>query len=96
MTDSEREITKDLIDRGLAPYIITKKDRILFAQQLDEERERDDEDIGVGRPAGPNEAEERGFDRTRDVDNGDYGDLPDRRNEDRDDGDYNDDEEDRY
>lgn len=96
MTDSEREITKDLIDRGLAPYIITKKDRILFAQQLDQERERDDEDIGVGRPAGPNEAEERGFDRMQDVDNGDYGDLPDRQDEDRNDGDYNDDEEDRY
>ena len=96
MSDSEREITKDLIDRGLAPYIINKKDRILFAQQLDQERERDDEDIGVGRPAGPNEAEERGFDRMQDVDNGDYGDLPDRQDEDRDDGDYNDDEEDRY
>jgi len=97
MSDSEREITKDLIDRGLAPYIINKKDRILFAQQLDQERERDDEDIGVGRPAGPNEAEERGFDERQDGGDGNYGDdPPEGRNEDRDDGDYNDDEKDRY
>ena len=88
MTDSEREITKDLIDRGLAPYIITKKDRILFARQLDEERERNDKDTGVGLPVGPNEAEERGFDQTQDVgDDGNHGDLPDRQNEDGDDDD---------
>lgn len=97
MTDSEREITKDLIDRGLAPYIITKKDRILFARQLDEERERNDEDVGVGLPVGPNEAEERGFDQTQDVgDDGNHGDLPDRQNEDRDDGYYDNDEDARY
>jgi len=34
MTDTEREITKDLIDRGLAPTIITREDRALFAKEM--------------------------------------------------------------
>jgi hypothetical protein len=48
MTDADREITKELVDRGLAPYIITKQDRVLFAREVAEEQE--EEDIGVGRP----------------------------------------------
>lgn len=96
MTDSEREITKDLIDRGLAPYIITKKDRILFARQLDEERERNDEDVGVGLPVGTYE-QETGFEVTEDrMHDGNYGDLPDRQDEERDDGYYDNDEDARY
>ena len=50
MTDADREITKELVDRGLAPYIITKQDRILFAREVAEEQEEKDEDVGVGRP----------------------------------------------
>ena len=50
MTDADREITKELVDRGLAPYIITKQDRVLFAREVAEEQEEKDEDIGVGRP----------------------------------------------
>ena len=34
MPDAQREITKTLIDRGLAPYLITKSDRELFVQEL--------------------------------------------------------------
>ena len=49
MTDADREITKELVDRGLAPYIITKQDRILFAKEVAEER-ADEEETGVGRP----------------------------------------------
>jgi hypothetical protein len=49
MTDADREITKELVDRGLAPYIITKQDRVLFAREVAEEQE-EKEDIGVGRP----------------------------------------------
>ena len=67
MTDADREITKELIDRGLAPYIISTQDRILFAKEMEEkEREREDEDVGVGRTAddselgGPPTLEDRG------------------------------------
>ena len=49
MTDADREITKELVDRGLAPYIITKQDRILFARQVGEQQQ-ENEDVGVGRP----------------------------------------------
>lgn len=48
MTDADREITKDLMDRGLAPYIITTQDRILFAKELGEQQETET-DTGVGR-----------------------------------------------
>ena len=53
--DADREITKDLIARGLAPYIITKGDRILFAKEVAEELKEDelppeDEEIGAGQP----------------------------------------------
>ena len=48
MTDADREITKDLIDRGLAPYIISTKDRILFAKEVGAEEDAVDPDLGVG------------------------------------------------
>jgi len=60
MTDADREITKELVDRGLAPYIITKQDRILFAKEVAEEKRTEEEETGVGRP----------------VDYQDQGDLP--------------------
>jgi len=34
MPDAQREITKNLIDRGLAPYLITKDDRESFVREL--------------------------------------------------------------
>ena len=37
MTDSDREITKQLLDRGLAPFIVTVADRDMFAQQLQDQ-----------------------------------------------------------
>jgi hypothetical protein len=37
MTDSDREITKQLLDRGLAPFIVTVSDRDMFAKQLQDE-----------------------------------------------------------
>lgn len=37
MTDSDREITKQLLDRGLAPFIVTVADRDMFARELQEQ-----------------------------------------------------------
>jgi hypothetical protein len=69
MTDSQRQITKDLLDRGMAPYIITKKDRDTFAAQLEREIEPLMEpDVGVGAPR------DLPDDDDRNVDQGDYGD----------------------
>ena len=48
MPDAEREITKDLMDRGLAPYVIKTQDRILFAKEVAGEQEKEDTDVGVG------------------------------------------------
>jgi hypothetical protein len=50
MTDTEREITKDLIDRGLAPTIITREDRELFAKEMAQTEYVEDPEVGVGRP----------------------------------------------
>lgn len=50
MTDTEREITKDLIDRGLAPTIITREDRALFAREMAQTEIVEDPEVGVGRP----------------------------------------------
>jgi hypothetical protein len=50
MTDTEREITKDLIDRGLAPTIITREDRALFAREMAQTEYVEDPEVGVGRP----------------------------------------------
>jgi hypothetical protein len=70
MTDTDREITKELIDRGLAPTIITRDDRMLFAREVaGTEQEEDDTEVGVGRPVDyqdqgdlpvPGDVEERG------------------------------------
>jgi len=71
MTDSQRQITKDLLDRGMAPYIITNEDRDVFAQQLQRELEpllEADVDVGVGAPRDAPD------DDDRNADQGDYGD----------------------
>jgi hypothetical protein len=53
-TDMEREILTDLLRIGMAPYIITNRDREVFAQQAERLRraidDMGDEDIGVGQP----------------------------------------------
>jgi len=83
MDDSQREVTKMMLDIGIAPYIITNEDRELFAREYkytDPEAEYDRmmADADLDRP-------EEGFynvDNTEDglpmddnvpVDNGDYG-----------------------
>ena len=69
MTDADREITKELVDRGLAPYIISTTDRILFAKEL-KEQEQENEEIGVGRTIDDDD-----FETTEDlVTRGQYGD----------------------
>jgi hypothetical protein len=55
MTDSDRDITKQLMDRGLAPFIVTVADRDLFATQLrdqmgsaaDRGEDYDEEEVGA-------------------------------------------------
>ena len=58
MTDSDRDITKQLMDRGLAPFLVTVSDRDMFATQLrdqmgsaaDRGEDYEEEEIG-GDPA---------------------------------------------
>jgi hypothetical protein len=92
MNDTEREVTKMLLDIGIAPYIITNEDRELFATEYkipDPEAEYNEAaaEQDIDRP-------EEGYNADRDVDedgaapvvNGieqevDHGDYGDRRNE---------------
>lgn len=79
MTDSQRQITKDLLDRGMAPYIITNEDRDIFAQQLERELiPLTEDDLGVGAPRGDPDGDDYN------VDEGDYGDHMARGNRERD------------
>lgn len=92
MNDTEREVTKMLLDIGIAPYVITNEDREIFAAEYklpDPEAEHSEivAEQDIDRP-------EEGYNAQRDVDedgvapnvNGqemevDYGDYGDRRNE---------------
>jgi hypothetical protein len=78
MTDSQRQITKDLLDRGMAPFIITNIDRDAIAAQLERELAPLQEDIGVGAPRDAPEEDEYV------ADEGDYGDHMPRGNRERD------------
>lgn len=94
MNDSEREITKKLLDIGIAPYIITNSDRDLFKQEYNIKEENDVFANGIVDDNRP----EEGYNDTRDyeddnepvaangqpmnVDNGDYGDMATRDNND--------------
>jgi hypothetical protein len=100
MPDQEREVTKQLLDIGLAGYIITNEDRRIFAKEQeivdqDEETLRGIRDMDENMP-------EDGHNANRDVEDGqapfgengreletDYGDYGDRA--DRDTGDYGED-----
>ena len=84
MTDMEREITRDLLDKGLAPYITTNKDRELWSKQLERELDiRDDEVFDVdadiaGREEGvglAHDFEDQGEVPVEGADNGNYGDY---------------------
>jgi hypothetical protein len=73
MTDSQRQITKDLLDRGMAPHILTNADRDVYAAQIERELEplvnvEVDVDTGVGAPRDAPDDDEFN------VDEGDYGD----------------------
>jgi hypothetical protein len=90
MNDSEREITKKLLDIGIAPYIITNSDRDLFKREYNIKEENDVFANGI---VDENQPEE-GYNDNRDyeddnqpvaangqamnVDNGDYGDMAQR------------------
>jgi hypothetical protein len=81
MTDSQRQITKDLLDRGMAPHILTNADRDLFASQLERELiplAEPDIDTGVGAPRDAPD------DDDRNADQGDYGDHMAQGNRERD------------
>ena len=81
MTDSQRQITKDLLDRGMAPYIITNADRDVFSAQIERELgplEETEPDVGVGAPRDSPD------DDDRNADEGDYGDHMAQGNRERD------------
>jgi hypothetical protein len=75
-TDDDREVTQQLLQIGVAPYIITNKDRDIFAREaerLQQEFRLVDTEVGVGVP---NDYEEQGdFGGFDAPDRGDYGDY---------------------
>jgi len=100
MPDQEREVTKQLLDIGLAGYIITNDDRRIFAKEQ-EIVDQDEETLHRLRDMDENMPEE-GHNASRDVEDGaapigetgqpletDFGDYGDRA--DRDKGDYGED-----
>jgi hypothetical protein len=75
-TDQEREVIGDLLRVGLAPYIITNRDRAIFAQEaeaLTRQVRTEEEDEGVGLPRDYNDQGESNA--AAGVDFGDYGDY---------------------
>jgi len=76
MPDAEREITKDLMDRGLAPYVIKTQDRILFAKEVAGEQEKEDADVGVGQTVDEDDQDRRVLPAGEDIaTRGQYGDF---------------------
>jgi hypothetical protein len=90
MNDNEREITKKMLDIGIAEFIITNRDRELFVQEYGV---RENADVLAEGMVDANRPEE-GYNNTRDyeddnepvaqngqtmnVDTGDYGDMAQR------------------
>jgi hypothetical protein len=62
MNDTEREITKKLLDIGIAPYIITNQDREMFSKELNIREEADTLATGIVDENQPAE----GYNDTRD------------------------------
>ena len=100
LPDAQRELRKELIDRGLAPYIITRDDRESFVAQLQvelipveqplsEENQPDvaEEDINRDRDIGEQGAVPEANGQELQYDYGDYGDLR-ARQVDAEEGDY--------
>ena len=101
LPDAMRELKKELIDRGLAPYIITRDDREIFVEELEAEREIPevevevpenefdvaDEDVNRDRDVGPQGEVPEANGRELETDYGDYGDLR-ARQADAEEGDY--------
>jgi hypothetical protein len=100
LPDAQRELRKELIDRGLAPYIITRDDREVFVTQLEaqmqlptvevEEVERTDiapEDMNIDRDVGAQGEVPEANGQPLEYDYGDYGDMR-ARQEDAEEGDY--------
>lgn len=82
LPDAQREITKVLIDKGLAAYLITKEDREIFSKELQDRMtveappRLEDDDENEDRDVGPQgEVPEVGGVELQD----DYGDYGDRR-----------------
>lgn len=78
-SDSEREVVRDLLELGLAPYIMTNKDRGIFAREAERlqdilvvEEEEVDVEQGVGMARDLHDDGEENEDVG--VDHGDYGD----------------------
>jgi hypothetical protein len=76
LPDAQREITKMLIDKGIAPYLITRADREMFASELQNEMKQVDVFV---QPIPETELREEGVTRedaneTRDV--GPQGEVP--------------------
>jgi len=72
MPDAQREITKTLIDRGLAPYLITRDDREMFMLEL--QREIEDVAPKVGEDVAAADLPDEGLNVDRDV--GAQGEVP--------------------
>ena len=64
LPDAQREITKVLIDKGLASYLITKEDREIFSKELQDR-------MTVEAPPRMEDAEEVEFDVAADDENED-------------------------
>jgi hypothetical protein len=91
LPDAQREITKMLIDRGLAAYLITKDDREVFLKEMQEKLEREtvpqqdeevppeqmpDEGLNVERFTGAQGEVPEVDGQELQADYGDYGDAP--------------------
>jgi hypothetical protein len=81
MTDADREITKELVDRGLMTAMITKEDRRKFAKKVAEQEAKENDEIGVGRPVDYEDQGEVPITDDR-VEDGNYGDYSNAANND--------------
>jgi hypothetical protein len=79
MPDAQREVTKQLIDLGLAPYLITKSDRESFMKELQAqvdiiEPPTDNPIVAPGQEVPPEDVPEEGLHDERDI--GPQGEVP--------------------
>jgi hypothetical protein len=75
MSDVERDITKQLLDRGLVPFLITREDRELFAKKQEEETVEEEDIENIQRIDGAQgEVPVNQNGQELELDQGDYGD----------------------